>query len=78
MLGQLLGSERYVPLRYEDLLAEPAAVLRAIGQLCDLEVDELTERINSDVYFMAGHMVGGHRVRFQGEKRLKRDGSQQP
>jgi hypothetical protein len=72
LLGRLIGQDRYMLLRYEDLIAQPAASLRAIGAFCGFDAGVLIERINRDEHFSVGHMVGGNRVRLQGKLKLER------
>ena len=72
LLGRLIGPDRYMLLRYEDLIENPAVALQAIGQFCGFDAGVLIERINRDDYFNVGHMVGGNRVRLQGKLKLKR------
>jgi hypothetical protein len=74
VLGRRLGPNRYMLLRYEDLVEDPATALRKIGQFCDFDAEGLIEDINCDHYFQVGHMVGGNRVRLQGEIKLRKDG----
>lgn len=72
LLGRLLGPNRYMLLRYEDFIENPAVALQAIGQFCGFDAGVLIERINHDDYFNVGHMVGGNRVRLEGKLKLKR------
>jgi hypothetical protein len=72
LLGRLIGLNRYMLLRYEDFIENPAVALQAIGQFCGFDAGGLIERINHDDYFNVGHMVGGNRVRLEGKLKLKR------
>ena len=71
LLGRLIGPNRYMLLRYEDFIENPAVALQAIGQFCGFDAGVLIESINHDDYFNVGHMVGGNRVRLQGKLKLK-------
>lgn len=72
LLGHLIGSNRYMLLRYEDLVENPAAALQSIGKFCGFDPSVLIERIDHDEYFEVGHMVGGNRVRLEGQLKLRR------
>lgn len=72
LLGRLIGSDRYMLLRYEDFIEDPAAALQTIGQFCGFDAAVLIERINRDDDFHVGHTVGGNRVRLQRKVKLKR------
>jgi hypothetical protein len=72
LLGRLLGPGRYMLLRYEDFIEQPAEALQAIGEFCGFDASVLIERLNHGDYFEVGHRVGGNRVRLQGKLRLER------
>ena len=71
-IGLLLGPQRYMLLLFEDFLADPATALRKVGQFLDLDTEDLIKRIDRNDYFQVGHIVGGNRVRLQGDIRLER------
>jgi Sulfotransferase family len=72
MMRRAFGSERYLLLRYEDFLSDPAASLRKIGELVGVDTSVLIERVERGVAFDVGHVVGGNRVRFQKAITLRR------
>ena len=72
LLGRLIGSNRYMWLRYEDFIEKPAEALKAIGQFCGFDSSLLINRVNQGEYFDVGHRVGGNRVRLQGKLKLER------
>lgn len=73
LLGRILGPGHYHLLRYEDFLASPADALRKIGEFCGFDPEELIVRIYQNDYFHVGHRVGGNRIRFQRQVRLRRE-----
>lgn len=62
-LGALFGPDRYVHIRYEDLVTRPEAALAQIGRLAGLDLSGLAELMRRGARFEAGHMVGGNRAR---------------
>jgi len=72
LLGRLIGPKRYMLLRYEDFIENPAVALQAIGQFCGFDAGVLIQYINEDRYFKVGHIVGGNRIRLQGKLKLER------
>lgn len=73
MLKTLLGSKRYVRIRYEDFIAEPIAVLRKLDDFLGIDTEELICKIDNNAEFQIKHMVGGNRVRLMKNIKLKRE-----
>jgi hypothetical protein len=71
LLGRVLGRERYLRVRYEDLLADPARWIERIGMLLDTPLDDLGSRAADGEAFAISHVAGGNRMRFGGEVRLE-------
>jgi hypothetical protein len=63
---------RYLLLRYEDFLADPAESLRRIGNFVGIDTSTLIEQVERGEAFSVGHVVGGNRVRFQQAITLQR------
>ena len=61
--GRDLGPDRYLHLRFEDVLADPVAALRRIGDFAAADLSAAIERVRSGEPIHAGHMVGGNRTR---------------
>jgi hypothetical protein len=72
VLGPLVGRERYVRLRYEDFIADPAATLRRIGDVAGFDASALAERAEQGREFVVGHLTRGNRVRFENSIRITR------
>jgi hypothetical protein len=72
MMRRAFGTERYMLLRYEDFLSDPAASLRTIGDFVGVDTGVLIERLERGEAFDVGHVVGGNRVRFQKAITLRR------
>jgi hypothetical protein len=62
-----------VRVRYEDLVTDPAPTLTEVGQLLDLEMGSLAERLVSGQEMSIGHPVAGNRLRMSGSLRLRPD-----
>lgn len=74
VLRRVFGHRRYLFLRYEDFLADPATSLRKIGDFVGVETSTLIERVERGEAFDVGHVVGGNRIRFQKAITLRRQG----
>jgi hypothetical protein len=57
------GPERYLRVKYEEFVLDPARILKRIGEFGGFDAAVLTERIGQDVEFAIGHGVGGNRIR---------------
>jgi len=68
----------YVRLRYEDLLAEPEKSLQRVATELDLNLDRAIRLVQEDAEFEVGHLVGGNRLRFEGNVKLQRRQSATP
>lgn len=62
-LGEELGQERYMHMRFEDFRADPQAALARIGDFVDMDLSLSSERITQGKEFFATHSVGGNRTR---------------
>jgi hypothetical protein len=62
-LGALFGHDRYVHIRYEDLVTQPESALAEIGRIAGLDLSGLAELMRRGARFESGHMVGGNRAR---------------
>lgn len=71
LVGRATGPRRYLLVRYEDLLADPAGTLGRIGALVGLDFEPVVSRVRAGEAFGFGHMVGGNRVRFAGRTTLQ-------
>lgn len=63
VLGRLLGSERYLMLRFEDLLKDPSGQLERIGAFAGFDPGCLLARLENGARFETDHQMGGNRVR---------------
>ena len=72
MLGKALDGDRYRRIRFEDLLANPASVLRRIESFAGLDLSSVIRRVSSEQLFPVGHNVGGNRVRHDDAIQLRR------
>ncbi len=70
--GRVVGPERYLRVRYEDLVTDPEGTLAAIGDRFDVDLQPVMRRIRADDAFDVGHQVSGNRLRFQDEVRVRR------
>jgi hypothetical protein len=71
IVGRALGRGRYLRVRYEDFLADPALWIGRIGNLIDIPLEELGRRVADGESIPVGHVAGGNRMRFGGEVRLE-------
>jgi hypothetical protein len=64
---------RYHRIRYEDLMADPAATLEGLGKHLGLDLSTVLSTIQADGSFPVGHPIGGNRLRFSPTIRFRRD-----
>jgi hypothetical protein len=64
-LGREIGAERYLHLKFEDVLADPVSALGRIGAFAGIDLGDAIERIAASRPLVAGHMVGGNRARLR-------------
>jgi hypothetical protein len=64
-LGRELGAERYLHLRFEDVLTDPVRALGRIGTFAGVDLSDVMDRVRAGEAFTAGHMVGGNRARLR-------------
>jgi hypothetical protein len=72
IMRRSFGQRRYLLLRYEDFVADPAKALRRIGDFISVDTGELIERVERGQAFDVGHVVGGNRLRFEKAITLRR------
>ncbi|TXB66438.1 sulfotransferase [Paracoccus aurantiacus] len=72
-LMRLIPEGHAIRVRYEDLVADPAATLRAIGEAVGLDLADLGNRIAAGEAIAAEHQVAGSRIRMSGPMSLKAD-----
>ena len=60
-------------VRYEDLVADPAAEARKIGDWLQIGMDPIIKKISNYESLSPGHGLSGNRVRRQGEIRIHPD-----
>ncbi|RME85145.1 MAG: sulfotransferase [Caldilineae bacterium] len=73
LLARFVPTERYLRLRYEDLVAEPATTLRRIAGFAGFDPAPLLRRLEQGEGFRVGHEVGGNRLRHSGVVHLHRE-----
>lgn len=67
-VGQALGPDRYLHLKFEDVLADPTAALHRIAHFADVDLSDAIQAISADRPLIADHMVGGNRTRLQPQR----------
>jgi len=63
----------YVRIRYEDLVRDPAAVLRRLGEVVGIDLAGLGERAARGEVFGFGHIMAGNLARERGARPLALD-----
>ena len=64
---------RYLRIRYEDLMANPASVLEQVGRFVGVDLTAVIEAVRNQRPLPVGHVVGGNRLRFNRALVLKPD-----
>jgi hypothetical protein len=71
-LGAKVPANRYIQIKYEDLVAQPESVLQKIGAFVDTDLSEVITMIQNELPFHPKHNVGGNRLRLEKEIRFKK------
>ncbi|WP_170971069.1 sulfotransferase family protein [Ilyomonas limi] len=71
-LGAKMPANRYIQIKYEDLVAQPESVLQKIGAFVDTDLSEVIAMIQNGLPFRPKHNVGGNRLRLEKEIRFKK------
>ena len=69
---------RYLRIRYEELLREPAGVLAEVGRLADQDLSEVVRRVESGTSIPMRHLAAGNRARLKGSIVLEREPPRSP
>lgn len=76
LLAEFVLARRRIPsirLRYEDLTADPNAVLRRIGALLGADFNGVADLLKSGASIKPHHMIAGNRLRMQSSIKLQPD-----
>lgn len=71
--GILLGADRYLVVRYEELVGNPVSTLEQISAFLQLDFHEVLARIERREAFGVGHLVGGNRMAKTRQITLRQD-----
>jgi hypothetical protein len=67
-----LQRDRYLLVRYEDLVSEPERIVEMIGNTLGLDCNPAIDRISSNQPLRRGHIFNGNRMRMQEEVIFRR------
>jgi hypothetical protein len=70
-----LSPQRYLRMRYEEVLADPRAAMSKIGGLTGLDLGAVGDMLADAAPMQPQHQVGGNRLRLQSEIRFRREPS---
>lgn len=68
-----IGTDRYVRIRYEDLVAQPQQFLELIGETISMDLSGFGKLLDSRKPLDPGHIVAGNRLRMRDEIMLKNE-----
>jgi hypothetical protein len=71
-----VGGEKYLKIRYEDLLTAPDKTLVRVEKHFDVDFHRAIERIQNDRPLRRGYIFNGNRMRMNSELVLKKSGKQ--
>lgn len=72
-VARSLPAHASLRLRYESLLADPAATLAAVGALAGVGMEDVARAIAAGTPVAPGHVMAGNRLRMAGTLRLRAD-----
>jgi len=67
------GPDRWLRVRYEDLVSDPAGVLDRIGRFIGADLEPVRTAVLAGRWVPVGHTVAGNRMRMAGRVRLQAD-----
>ncbi|AOE50160.1 sulfotransferase [Kangiella sediminilitoris] len=59
---KILLRNKYIKLKYEDLITKPDNTLMELAEKLDVSLDEVRQKLINDEGLSTGHMVGGNRL----------------
>lgn len=68
-----LGRDRYIRVKYEDLVANPVPTLEKIGEMVDLDLAGIGLKLQNGEPIQPTHQIAGNRLRMNKSIRLVRD-----
>jgi len=72
-LSRKLGPEKFMRVRYEDFVTDPADVLNRIGNFVSLDFSKTGERLKLGEAVLPGHQIAGNRLRMNASIALSKD-----
>lgn len=73
MLRWRLGRKRYIRVRYEDFIDDPAAVLERIGGMTGIDFSDVASALRGGEPIHPAHQIAGNRLRMNKSIRLVQD-----
>lgn len=74
-LRRTVGDKRYLLVRYEDFVADPAGVLARIGDMIGVDLRSVGAKIAAGDGIRAGHQIAGNRLRLNPSIKVQADES---
>jgi hypothetical protein len=74
-LRRVVGPERYLRVRYEDFVANPAETLAHIGNMTGIEFDNVAASLERNEALEPHHQMAGNRLRMNQSIKMSRDES---
>lgn len=72
-LARRVGHDRFVRVRYEDLVADTPTQLQRIGRCVGLDLSDLGRRVSAGEPMSSVHQMAGSRIRMEGRLMLEAD-----
>jgi hypothetical protein len=72
-LRRAAGDGRYLLVRYEDFVTDPASVMTRIGEMIGVSLSEAGMRIAQGQGIRAGHQIAGNRLRLNPSIKMQID-----
>ena len=69
-LGKKMGAGCYIQIRYEDLVHQPEKTIQSLQEFLNVDLSDLSIKIQNGSPFQASHNVGGNRLRLEKEIRF--------
>lgn len=72
-LRRIVGARRYIRIRYEDFVANPVATMKAIGDMIDVDLQEIGAKLARGEAIEPYHQMAGNRLRMKSTVKMEKD-----
>jgi hypothetical protein len=72
-LRHIVGPDRYIRVRYEDFVSDPASTLKQVGEMIGCDFREVSQQLQSGLPVNPHHQMAGSRLRMSASIKMEKD-----